>query len=77
MLSGPRTNAVQPDSNCGNSVAPHDSYSNPWADRNANGKFAYVTNEGSNSGSVSAYTINATSGALTQVKGSIPVAKEP
>ncbi len=35
------------------------------------GKFAYVANAGvSSSGNVSAYTINASSGALTQVKGS-------
>ena len=35
------------------------------------GKFAYVSNGGSNSqGNVSAYTINATTGALTPVAGS-------
>jgi 6-phosphogluconolactonase len=34
------------------------------------GKFAYVTNEDLGSGSISAYAINAKSGALTQVPGS-------
>src|SRR4029077_17513004 len=42
-----------------------------------NGKFAYVTINGDNFGDVSAFTINATTGALTPIPGSPAVGSVP